>query len=129
MEAPRASLLLYSEDLDLAAPCDYCSPQNVIHRMPVEIEVEHGTAPEEGRQAIGIVGREETKRIRNEYRLKNVLQAMAEDRMIAPYAIQVGQLDTFARVDLFPVEISAIASAGPRRLATFRAGVVVPELP
>jgi 4'-phosphopantetheinyl transferase EntD len=70
----------------------------------------------------GIVRREETKRIRDEFRLKNVLQAMAEDRLVAPYAIQVGHLDTFASVDLFPIEISAIASAGPRRRATFQGG-------
>lgn len=66
--------------------------------------------------------RPETKRAIDEHRLKNVLQAMAESRSIAPYAIHVGHLDAFSNASLFPIEISAMAAAAPRRRATFQAG-------
>lgn len=58
----------------------------------------------------------------DEFRLRHILQTMAENRQLAGYAIQVGPPESFSNAALFPEEISAIARAAPRRVATFRAG-------
>jgi 4'-phosphopantetheinyl transferase EntD len=64
----------------------------------------------------------QTKRAPDATRVKGILQAMAKSRSIAPCAIQVGTIGALADVELLPGEISAVANAAPRRLATFRAG-------
>lgn len=66
--------------------------------------------------------RESTKQIPGAGELRNVLCALAERRSLAPVAIQAGLIGGFANVELFPEERPAIATAAPRRLATFRAG-------
>jgi len=58
----------------------------------------------------------------DEFRLRSILQAMAENRRLTNYAIEVHLLESFANAALFPAEIAAMASAAPRRLATFRGG-------
>lgn len=55
-------------------------------------------------------------------RLKYLLQAMAEDRLPARFAITVGPLEDFANAALFPTEMAANTGASPRRLAAFRGG-------
>jgi enterobactin synthetase component D / holo-[acyl-carrier protein] synthase len=58
----------------------------------------------------------------DEFRLKNILQTMAESQGLTNCAIEVGLVESFANAPLFPSEITAMASVAPRRLATFRGG-------
>src|SRR5580692_9704966 len=56
------------------------------------------------------------------FRLRNILQTMAENRPVPGCAVEVALVESFANAPLFPIEISVIASAAPPRMATFRAG-------
>jgi 4'-phosphopantetheinyl transferase EntD len=58
----------------------------------------------------------------DEFRLRGILQTMAENQRLTGCAVEVGLLESFSNAALFPAEISAMASAAPRRLATFRSG-------
>jgi 4'-phosphopantetheinyl transferase EntD len=50
------------------------------------------------------------------------MRAMAHDRLGSAFAVAVDSLEACSNAALFPVEISAMAGAAPRRWATFRAG-------